>query len=668
MLYLINPPQWSTGMPPVASTCLSGFAEKECIPYKQIDLSIKFYNYLFNPEFPVSMGIKNGKKVKKLDDTVFDYSDFLLKNITFAIQNLRDEKSCLSPQNWQWSFKIINDYLKLISEIISPVSLTLNSMSFGVENINSYGEVINELLLKKDKYKIIINIFRNLVLPLNIKKGDLVGFSINNFSQFISAVFLCTILKEQDGLHCFLGGSYISANAESIIKCDKLFSVFDSICLFDGEHPIKDLYEHFEYGKKLEFKNIVFKENRTLYGKEEYCIEDIKKLPPPSYRDICFTDYLSPIRIISLPISRGCYGSCTFCSYNHLASSKWREQSIDQIIDCIRYCKLRYETNYFFFSVATLSPKMARELSVKLIEEKVDIIWASGIRMESAFDENLISLMAQSGCKRLDIGAESFSQNVLNDMNKKVRAASYKRIIKSLAHYGIYPYLYIIKNFPTETVNEWMTTVNALEEVKEHLLGFSCYNFFLTQGSRIYETPELFNVQLKFDSNRKDVIEKIKWFKTELINNQMRNEKERILSGFYEKNKALFRHYGNSFIKRDFPIAFQNQLLYISGTCKLDMKKKRSLNFSDEVILDKKTIIIIEETVRGIKLQSLLTGFTVVMSLSLLALLSKKMTVAAVLSKIGESEEKNELIEKLYQEGFIRLLSIDNKKENNVFD
>lgn len=589
MLYLFNVPQWTTTMPPVALTCLTGFFENRNIPVKQIDLNIKLYNYLFSEEFSHELYNYIGENQKKLlNNTYIDYHKYILTNIQNAVENIRNKKISLDKCKLDWANNLINEYLKIANQYLAPISITLNSMKFGIEDLNEYTKIAEKI--EYTKYFKIINIYEKIINDIDIKSNSMIGFSINNFSQLINSIIISKILKKNIKAHYFIGGAYLNANVDTLIKSDIIFKIFDSLCLYDGEHAIENLYEHIYKGKKIRYKNIIFKENIKIYPKEQYFVEDVKQLPPPSYTGLNFEEYLSPIKIISIPISRGCYGSCTFCSYNNLVSSKWREQSIEQIVEEIRQCMVKYKSEYFFFSVATLSPKMAKELSQALIEQKLKIYWASGIRMEKNFNEEVIGLMARSGCVRLDIGLESADQIVLNDMNKKVYVEEFYNIIFNMKKNGILPYLYVIKNFPTEKLKQWEKTINFLNRVKDKILGFSCYEFFLSPNTKIYEEPEKFDIYIEeYEDRSKELVNSIKKFESKISLQEKRN-KNYLLNKFYEDNKDKYIKYGSAYIKKDVPLNFPSQMLYITNNKdekKYDSCKKYRLNAENIILLDK---------------------------------------------------------------------------------
>lgn len=652
MLYLVNVPQWTTTMPPVALTCLSGYFENQNIEYNQIDINIKLYNYVFRYDFFKKVSKYISKDIRYLlDGTEIDYNEYLALNIEQALMILRDKNKILDREKLEWSNKIINDYLNMINQYFTPVKISLNSMTFGLDGIITYSEIIDNIL-NSDQYKNLDAVYREILTDIEFKPKALVGFSINNLSQLINAIFISRIMRERVKGHFFLGGSYISANQATLTKCDRVFELFDSICLYDGEHAIQNLYNYFFYGEQLKYKNIMFKDNRRVYAKTEYYIENIEELPVPSYKGINFEEYLSPVKIISLPVSRGCYGNCSFCSYNHLASSKWREQSVEQIIESIKICKERYGSCYFFFSVATLSPRMAKELSKRLISEKIKIYWASGIRMEAAFDEEVISLMSKAGCIRLDIGIESASQEVLNAMNKRVKNIYFRDIIYNMYKNGILPYLYIIKNFPTENMDDWKETVKFLQEVKNEILGFSCYDFFLSPNTKVFIEPQKYGVEIEKEVEDKDVVDIVKAFRTKFISEHERENKEVLLNEYYKRNNEKFIHYGNAYIDRKMPLTFPNQMLYI--TQKADEEVSYKVEKKRVYYINKRNVIMLESNQAVLKLFSLKTCHSLVISLKLYEILEKELSVEQLIERYGlDTKNILKVLTSLLKEGII---------------
>lgn len=621
MLYLINPPQWTAIMPPVALNTLVGFLENNQVECKQIDINVLFYNKIMSKKFFQHMNSKLPLEWKEtLNKKKIDYNKFIGENIQKATTIMKSEKSILNVQNLQWSTNIVNEYFKILNKYFSPLKISLNEMEFA-SKANTYDQYIEDIVCN-NTYSRLFEVYVDIINKLEIKKNSIVGFSINNFSQLINAYILANILVTKvQGIKMFVGGSYLNAHYKNIVKSKKIMKLFECLCLYDGEHAVLNLYNYYTKGENIIYSNLIFSPRDILNMNKDDCTENIKNAVAPSCSNMEKNLYFSPINICSIPVSRGCYGNCTFCSYNKLVCSKWREQEIDQIIKNIKECQQTYNTNYFFFSVATLSPKMAKELSKEIIKANLNIHWASGIRMEKNFNEETIKLMAKSGCIRLDIGIESASPKVLTSMNKKVDSSYFEEIINNMSKNGILPYLYFIKNYPIEQLKDWEKTLKFLEKVHKKILGFSCYEFYLSPGTTIEYSPEKFGVTIDYNKEDGGVIDTINRFECTFISENTRIEKNILMDRFYNSIKTEYTKYGSAYIKRNLPKTFANQMYYIINQDKVSYPLELSIEHNYKLKAD--SLIILSMNNNEYTIFCMSTGCKVKISCNLVNLLSK---------------------------------------------
>ena len=149
--------------------------------------------------------------------------------------------------------------------------------------------------------------------------------------------------------------------------------------------------------------------------------EDLNKLPTPDFEGLPLRLYHSPVSVLPIQTSRGCYyGKCSF------ATCIWTTG----IFACVgrnyswkifgNFLK-KYDTPYFFFTDESVPINKLREISQSLLEKQWDIKWMGGVRFENALDGDLLEKMASAGCKKLVFGLESYNQRVLDLMKRILR-------------------------------------------------------------------------------------------------------------------------------------------------------------------------------------------------------------------------------------------------------
>ena len=223
-------------------------------------------------------------------------------------------------------------------------------------------------------------------------------------------------------------------------------------------------------------------------------INDLDALPPADYS--LFTDkscsyqftipYSDAKPVFNMNTSRGCPLSCSFCTVRNIWGRLWRAQSAHRILDDILRLKLKYRIAGIYFREDFFLANKSRvyELCELLIENKTNIVWACETRADAACDEDLVKLMAKSGCKGFYIGAESGSQRMLNHYNKKISVDQIVRACHLAKKYHIAVAMSLIVANPVETHKDRFKTWSMVRHTRPEILYVNAYrNEFTRHGS-----------------------------------------------------------------------------------------------------------------------------------------------------------------------------------------
>lgn len=143
-----------------------------------------------------------------------------------------------------------------------------------------------------------------------------------------------------------------------------------------------------------------------------------RKLPMPRYRSALGASKRSPS--IGMITSRGCPGKCTFCNSSHLGH-KTRMMSAERILEHILYLKRDFgiEEISFYDDTFTTNRRRVEEFCRLLISRDVDVAWSCFARVDTVRPD-LLKLMRAAGCHQVGYGFESFDQDILCNINKRV--------------------------------------------------------------------------------------------------------------------------------------------------------------------------------------------------------------------------------------------------------
>lgn len=176
-------------------------------------------------------------------------------------------------------------------------------------------------------------------------------------------------------------------------------------------------------------KDFQNKELKPRYQAKE--LPDVANIPLPNRRLYKGKGYL----ITSLlQITRGCPFDCTFCSANLFSGRVFRTRPVDSVIAEIEQTHTKFIG--FLDDNIVGNRSYAKELFRALIPLK--ITWLAQASLTMADDDELLSLMAKSGCKGVFIGLESVTTEGLAEVNKRYqKAAQMSEKIKKIHDHGI---------------------------------------------------------------------------------------------------------------------------------------------------------------------------------------------------------------------------------------
>lgn len=131
--------------------------------------------------------------------------------------------------------------------------------------------------------------------------------------------------------------------------------------------------------------------------------------------------------LISIATSRGCPFTCSFCSVPGMYGHGMRMHSIDRVLEEIRVNQPKYI--FFADDLFTANRKRTKDLLRRMIEEGLTPQWGAQVRIETAFDPELLELFKASNCFNVFVGFESINPKTLDLFNKR---QTYEKIVASI--------------------------------------------------------------------------------------------------------------------------------------------------------------------------------------------------------------------------------------------
>jgi radical SAM superfamily enzyme YgiQ (UPF0313 family) len=310
-----------------------------------------------------------------------------------------------------------------------------------------------------------------------------VGLSTMTGPQIIFAMDLSQKIKQSSPkIKVVWGGIHVTVAPDSVHGQDFI----DYIIYGEGEVSLLELIKNPD---KKSIKSVLHRDDKLEdLVPREFMDMDTVSLDWSLIDPQIYISLRDGRRYISFVTSRGCSFKCQYC-YNSVTNSRWRSWSVSKVREELDKI-LKFDISYISFMDDNLgvNKKWLSEIC-KALEEN-NIYWYGDLRADVVTHENMDKF---KNCTMVFIGAESGSQKVLNDIEKRIKAEDIFNAARVLHERGMKGTFSWIIGFPQETKDDVMATINAVRKVSEimpaavqRLKIFSPY-----PGSRLFrETVE----------------------------------------------------------------------------------------------------------------------------------------------------------------------------------
>jgi len=268
----------------------------------------------------------------------------------------------------------------------------------------------------------------------DVGNADYIGFTattpiINSVYRTIGELAKCGVKAQ-----IVIGGAHVTA------VLDKFTFPFYA-CVGDGDYFID---------------NLISGNNRNAMSLDE--------LPYPAYHLLDKSKYISDIAknnpYATIETSRGCYAKCIYCNRPAIGT-KMRFKSSRRVVNEMLLLKsLGYREIHIMDDNFTADIKRAKDICRLMIQENLGLSWIPrcGTRVDR-IDEELLTLMRDSGCYKVFFGIESGSQKILDIIKKGITLEQVDNSIKLAKKVGMKTGAYYMMGLPGETVSDLEKTI-----------------------------------------------------------------------------------------------------------------------------------------------------------------------------------------------------------------
>ena len=180
--------------------------------------------------------------------------------------------------------------------------------------------------------------------------------------------------------------------------------------------------------------------------------------------------------------SRGCPYHCSFCNNRE---RYFLPRNSDQTVTEMASCReLGYRSLQFCDDVFTFSREHTLALCREIKRREFRLPWSCQTRVDCV-DRELLGLMAEAGCERVQFGIESASPYTLDRINKGIRPEQIVRAFSMCREAGIITVGNFIIGFPWETMDEINRTFDFVARLDADFVF--CNPLIPFPGTRIFQ-------------------------------------------------------------------------------------------------------------------------------------------------------------------------------------
>jgi radical SAM superfamily enzyme YgiQ (UPF0313 family) len=322
--------------------------------------------------------------------------------------------------------------------------------------------------------------------------------------------FVRTVKRYQPGCKVIVGNSVGGSIPEILFH----YAPVDIVVVGEGDVTIVEVLQHLNDGKSLGeadiplvplahtngdlpptvkgngVAGIVFRDahGRIVNNERRKAAKFIDEFPYPdwdifdveSYIEMCRGSAHDTVRfpkeeavVVPVNTARGCVFKCTFCHYVFW-DDPYRHRSAESIIGEIRRNKKKYGANYinFWDELSFHKLNVAERFVDHLIGADLDIHWTAAVRSDLfgrddiPYDDRrrVAEKFLDSGCVAVGYSLESGSDEILEAMNKRIKADYFGEQVSLLREVGIISNTSVVIGYPQETPETIAATMTMCEK------------------------------------------------------------------------------------------------------------------------------------------------------------------------------------------------------------
>jgi len=205
---------------------------------------------------------------------------------------------------------------------------------------------------------------------------------------------------------------------------------------------------------------------------------------PGEYPDSPQGGFYKNFPIAPISTTRGCPYSCTFCGSTVNMGKKLRFRSIAMVLEEMQVLYNEYRVREFHIIDDMFNFRKQRVIDFcnGIREQRLDISYTfpNGLRLNH-LELEMLRMMKDTGAYSFNVGIESGSQRILDLMKKNLTLELIEEKVDLIVEAGLEPCGFFIIGFPGETIEDIKATIKFAKRLKLKRAHFS--NFLPLPGT-----------------------------------------------------------------------------------------------------------------------------------------------------------------------------------------
>ena len=319
-------------------------------------------------------------------------------------------------------------------------------------------------------------------------QADLYGLSCHTANRRGVAMLAKWIRRRHPGAHIVVGGPHVTALPGEILNHHP---AIDTVIIGEGESSFMELVRCIEEGGTA--GGVPGTASRGAKGvaiaPPRPPIADLDSLASPA-------DHFS---LRTLVTSRGCPGRCTFCASRLMWSGHLRFHSAAYVLDMVEKSVYRHGHRYLAFKDDTFTADRQRVITIceEISRRRIGCNWSCETRADR-LDPELLAYLHRAGCRRISIGVESASPQILKNIRKNVSLDKVLEATRAARNAGIEVRFYMMVGNRGETYHTFREGLDFIKLAEPNQFVFCQLHLYPgTEEFEIFQrngcvTPEIF--------------------------------------------------------------------------------------------------------------------------------------------------------------------------------